>query len=131
MARRGHYRPFTLESGWLEPVGDVFGWTHLHKTSLVNSLITSGTTPSLRITSNFNYLTVNGGVIQINSLLNALTFFDEDIGVNLDNKSTYWKISSSAVVNFSTQEQVFYCSNVSIQLNYFFSFCFKGQKDCS
>ena len=44
VARRGHYRPFTLESGWLGPVGDVFGWTHLHKTSLINSLITSGTT---------------------------------------------------------------------------------------
>ena len=27
------------------------------------------------------------------------TFFDEDIGVNLDNKSTYWKISFSAVTN--------------------------------
>jgi len=39
--------------------------------------------------SNFTYLTVNGVGIQINSQLNALTFFDEDIGVNLDNKSTY------------------------------------------
>ena len=27
------------------------------------------------------------------------TFFDEVIGVNLDNKSTYWKISFSAVTN--------------------------------
>jgi len=53
------------------------------------------------------------------------TFFDEVIGGNLDNKSTYWKISSSADSKYGTVwTSVFNWVT-------FFSFGFKGQKDCS
>ena len=44
------------------------------------------------------------------------TFFDEDIGVNLDNKSTYWKISFSAERQCSTLSIQLLISGASIQL---------------
>ncbi len=48
--------------------------------------------------SNFNYLTVNGERIQINYLLDALTFFSEVIGVNSNNKSLTEKSLSSQLL---------------------------------
>jgi len=72
--------------------------------------------------SNFNYLTVNGMGIQINYLLDALTFFAEDIGVNLDNKSLTEKLfpaQSTTSLSRSCTRTVLY---------YFFHCCSMGIK---
>jgi len=56
------------------------------------------------------------------------TFFDEVIGVNLDNNSTYWKISFSAERQCSTLSILLLTSGASIQLHYFFHFVSRGKK---
>ena len=62
-----------------------------------------------------------------------LQFFDEVTGGNLDNKSTYWKISPSAVTNSTSLSRssigtrLLY-SEAVLELSYIFFIWFQGAK---